>query len=859
MARTRGSYNFSQNFEVFRTAPLDARQKVQYYADLVDPTAWEDSNGYVWLYKGAVVVVTEDPSSGLYWLTDAANYQNYDSWRRIVSSLTGEGADGINIGDGSAGVYAGNDASGNLQFRTFSGSSGTTVTQVGDQIIIGVDASYPGQANYGENVGDGDASLYVQNVGDALQFRELKAGQNLSIDVSGNLIIIDSSSLVSDASINYLFNWNTSQDASIQRIDSSISDLYGLVGDTSVKGAINVGDGSANVYSDIDASGNIQLRTLSSSGGATVEQVGDQIIIGIDASYSGESNYGVNVGTGDASVYSGKVGDALQFREFLAGDNVSLDVSGNLVVIGATGGPGGAGIDGGVWITNITPTSGGNVGDKVYSSDGNVLNSCLTDTSALTVAVLALPGHTNYMPVVTINDVSISLSEGANQPLWTGTYNIEYEFSDASITVVHEDGASWSTTVDADTPAEILSAEFTGGYPGSQTELKAGDTFDVSIVTDVPIVSVQVDDYGAFSSGTFTVSGTNVGFTGTIANRGTSTIAWGMRVRVVKSTGSTSDWYLSQSQGSVDGKDVVNLNNLYPSVSFGTITYPASQSAIKSGETASVINTVSNYDSLTYSSPNGELTVTSPTTYQTPKTVTYNSGGYNISSNNLRIVANRAANDADTTANTVVRIANTPATLSVSHASKFRSGGNDGTSVQHHQVAITSSQRLSSYPTLTKDTGGTWQNTNFSWTSTATVFTNNLSVSDDMAKATYNWGAISGTNLAGIVTSTNSGTTQYILGGFVVRTLTLPAFGWQVNMNVAISDYTKLSSSGSGQVLDWTVPQNTRSTLGDVTRPQASTWSASATGTNPTTINILDESATGSQSQATTFTIQEGI
>ena len=193
MGRTRGSYNFSQNFEVFRTAPLDARQKVQIYEDLVNPTTWEDSNGYVWLYKGAVVVVTEDPSSGLYWLTDAANYQIYDSWRRIVSSITGEGADGINIGDGSANVFAGNDASGNLQFRTFSGSSGTTVTQVGEQIIIGIDASYSGQANYGVNIGDGDASVYSGKIGDALQFRELKAGQNLSIDVSGNLIIIDAS------------------------------------------------------------------------------------------------------------------------------------------------------------------------------------------------------------------------------------------------------------------------------------------------------------------------------------------------------------------------------------------------------------------------------------------------------------------------------------------------------------------------------------------------------------------------------------------------------------------------------------------------------------------------------------------
>ena len=159
----------------------------------MDPTAWEDSNGYVWLYKGAIVVVTEDPSSGLYWLTDPANYDQYDSWRRIVSSLTGEGADGINIGDGSAGVYAGNDASGNLQFRTFGGSGAATVTQVGDEIIIGIDASFAGEVNFGENIGSGDASIYSQKVGDALQFRTLQGGNNITIDVSGNTIVIDSS------------------------------------------------------------------------------------------------------------------------------------------------------------------------------------------------------------------------------------------------------------------------------------------------------------------------------------------------------------------------------------------------------------------------------------------------------------------------------------------------------------------------------------------------------------------------------------------------------------------------------------------------------------------------------------------
>ena len=429
-----------------------------------------------------------------------------------------------------------------------------------------------------------------------------------------------------------------------------------------------------------------------------------------------------------------------------------------------------------------------------------------------------------------------------------------------------EDGANWSTIVDADTPAVIQSAEFTGGYPGSQTELKAGDTFDVSIVTDVPIVSVQVDNYGALQAGIFSVSGTNVGFTATIADRGTSLQNLGMRIRVVKATGSTSGNYLSESHGSVNGKDLVALNNLYPSVSFGAITYPASQSAIKSTESASVINTAT-YDTIVYSSPNGELTVTSPTTFQNPKTVTYLAGTYNILTPNLDVSVNRAANDATSTAQTTVYIANTPATLSVSHAAKMRSGGNDGTSAQNYTITINANgQRLLSAPTLGIGGGGTWLGGGFSWTSGATTFTRSLQVTDDMYKSDYTWGAISGTNLAGIVTSTNSGTTQYVFSGFVERTISVPPFGWQGNINVEVRDYSRLSAtgvSGGSGPLQWdgwaTWTDSSRGAIGDTTRPVAKVWTASAIATNPTTINILDKSATDAKTETSYFTIQEGI
>ena len=638
----------------------------------------------------------------------------------------------------------------------------------------------------------------------------------------------------SDASIAEIEARIDSLDSSVIRIDSSINDLYlrtDLI-DSSITG----------IYSRLDV--------IDSS---------------ITDLYSKEVSIGIkNIGGGDASIFYGIDSSDYSFRELKAkSSRITLDVSGGLILIDAsiTESPSGSGIDGGVWITNITPTSGGNVGDKIYSSDGNVLDSCLTDTSLLTVHVLALPGHTNYKPVITIEGNPVTISASADKLVWMGTYPMSYNFADASITVHHEDGAHWSTVVDADTPAVIQLATFINGYPGSQTELKAGDTFDVSIMTDVSISSVIVDNYGAATGGTYSVNGNNVGFTVTIANRGTSLQALGLSLRVVKSTGSTSPTYLTSLQGSVDGRDLVNLNNTYPGISFGTITYPGGQSALKGSETAVVSNTVNNYDTITYSSPNGEISPSNATTYEASKTVTRIGGTYNISTNNLRIVANRAANDATKTNNTVVWIADTPVTLSVSNpTSRLRSGGNDGTSAQSHTITINAGQRLLAAPTLDKDTGGTWLGTGFSFSAAATSFTRSLQVHDNDLKAVYDWGAISGTNLAGIVTTTNSGDKTYTLGGFVQRTISVPAFGWQSNINVEVANYSKLSSTGTGQALAWSVKSlSTRSTIGDITRPQADVWSASATFTNPTTINILDKSATDSASQESTFTIQEGI
>ena len=530
-------------------------------------------------------------------------------------------------------------------------------------------------------------------------------------------------------------------------------------------------------------------------------------------------------------------------------DQIAID--GSVTGPHLTGPPGdpASNIHGGVFITDITPTGAGNVGSKVTSSDGVVLESCVSDTTAITVSVLAITGHTNYKPVVTVNGLPVTLTAFSDKPLFTGS--IAITLTGTTVTAVHEDGATHVTTVTADVSPNIVSAVFTGGYPGSQTELKLGDTFNLHVVSSVPIIKIEVSDYGAYSSQNFTVSGTDNTITGVIANRGTTVQSLGAKIRVQKSTGSWSSYYLTENDGSVDGTNLVKLNNLYPSLAIGTITYPGSQQALKNSETATVANTASSYNTIVYDSPNGDISIANTTTFENPKTVTRIGGSYNVSTNNFRVTANRSANNATTTVQGLVKIANTACTVNITTPySRLQSGGNDGTSAQNYTITVTASQNLLQAPTLAAGMG-TWQGSGF--TGSGTTWTRALQITDVMAKGSYSFSSLSAFNLAGIeTTSINSGST-YTIGGFVARNITLAAFANEAAMNVAATDYTKVTLSWSFK------PSLTIRSPLNSTPPVVDNWCLVALSTNPTTIRLLDTSATNSCSQASTITIQESV
>ena len=467
-----------------------------------------------------------------------------------------------------------------------------------------------------------------------------------------------------------------------------------------------------------------------------------------------------------------------------------------MAVIGPIGSEGGKA--GWLRITDVV-VPGGVASNKIFQDTNNtVLQSCNISELAIEIEV------SSSFPIAV---------EGANQTELTPSADGGHYEGTVSVTVVgsigltigsldpeNQPGAQDTVVLTYDAPPQILTAVFTGGYPGAQTELKAGDTFQITGTTDINADAIDIQDLDACDASLEVIAvGTAFTITGTIADRGTVTQHLAARVRARHPTsGAFGATFDTDATGVVDGVNRVFLNNTFPSVAYDSIVYPVTQSALKASEQATVNVTVLNTNSLIYDSPNSELSIASPTVDSPAKVVTRIAGTYNVSTNNLRVVATRSANAAQATFQTVVSIANVAPTIDITlPAARLRSGGNHGTVAQDHEVTITANQLLGSAPSLAADGGGnrgTFQGGGF--TGAGSVWTRDLRVDETVPdeKGTFTFGSLAATGLSGLVQNTINSGASYTLGGFVARTLNYPAFTANSTEAVVVADQTKLAS-----------------------------------------------------------------
>lgn len=251
MARTKGQLNFSANIEVKKQAALDARTVVATVADLTTAATWQDSDGAVWLYDGLVVAVS---STGELWmLTDADNYTQTASWKRIdgggveagVASVTsGSGAIEVGGTENDPTISLKLDNTGAISFlQSASGLKASLNATAGSQIIDEVD----------KVLGISPSSGLYATLGLAYDSGTKKI--NLTGKSNAVLATIDATDFIKDGMVqnvelegnNLIFTFNT--DAGTEEITVDLSkfiDVYEAGGGIVISGktiAVKVGAG----------------------------------------------------------------------------------------------------------------------------------------------------------------------------------------------------------------------------------------------------------------------------------------------------------------------------------------------------------------------------------------------------------------------------------------------------------------------------------------------------------------------------------------------------------------------------------------------------------------------------------------
>ena len=464
-------------------------------------------------------------------------------------------------------------------------------------------------------------------------------------------------------------------------------------------------------------------------------------------------------------------------------------------------------IVGNVYITDIVPQSSGIVAQKIYDPNTVPANAVLTeatsDNANITVKIFAEGGNAFYSPTVTVNGVQATLTKIASDSsrVYTGVANLTIPAGDTTINVVSSTGATASGLVHLAGAGPVVGALTIGALPGSQTEVKSGDVVQVSGVVPNDATYVEVIDGGAASAlSSMTLGATGSAGSGNRTFSGTFVVGSGSGAQTISARAKNA---LGTFGTTVTSGNSVTLNQTAPTIGTITIAYPAGQSALKGTETATVSSTITNADTVAYTS-SANLTVASPNTYAAGKSVTRASGGYVTGVNNYTITATKASNGAVSTRSAAISIADTDPTAAItitgSPARLISSAAG-----QSYTVTITANQSLNAAPSLTAPSG-TWSG---SWTGSGTTWSRTLVIKDTDAKGSFNFSGLSLPNLAGVTGNTITSGAAYVVGGFATRTLTFAAFSQLAAIGTPVANIAKVTAKYTGTANNLTLQNST--------------------------------------------------
>jgi len=461
------------------------------------------------------------------------------------------------------------------------------------------------------------------------------------------------------------------------------------------------------------------------------------------------------------------------------------------------------GMDGGIFVTNIQPTNSGivNITWKTGTIGKQIVESVESDSELITVTVEWDGIAYDWNGSVTINGTQITNGQAisSDSRRFTGSAEIDMT-GETDIIVLHDQGTGVAIPYSlAGQGPVITDVIFVNGYPGSQTEVKDGDTFDIEVTFDgngsTP-TNLQINNFGAmkYSLHNITWDGNyKATVTGTVDYTGNSVQSLSARVKAKNSFGTFGDSRETNTGGgTTDGTNTIKCNDTHPSISFGAITYSSGLDALKNSETATIAMTTSDLDSIAYTSPTSELSITNANTDETTKTVTRIAGDYNISSPNISATANRNANDTHTTVSDIVNIANIlPVIVVTENSARFQKDPNG----KDYTITITSNQKLRAIPALSAPEGTL---SGFSGSVPGSTFTATITVDDADTNGTYTWNNLDAENLSGMTQNTvdtsGSNDDEYVIGGFVLRDIYFDPQAVKMPLGTYVSDTSKLNA-----------------------------------------------------------------
>lgn len=486
-------------------------------------------------------------------------------------------------------------------------------------------------------------------------------------------------------------------------------------------------------------------------------------------------------------------------------------------------------------ITASDPTNFNGRSDGLREGESTVLSNSISNWTSSTDTIL-------YS--ATTNDIAIT-----NSGIFESQKTISYaqgtfeNQDNLNITAVRtNNGAvdSEDVTVKIANSPEILSINIITPAISSvspniigTSKIKGGDTVNVEVNVDqkgIPDsdISISILNSG-FSNGTQTsyssynkVINSNQTITYTIPVIVTSSVAKNGNQGIIaraRARINSSNFIYSDTHDSInDSNSFAVLENSFPVISFGSVSYPNNQQALKGQELATVSNTISNFDTVQYTTTNNELNIINPNLYQTQKQIQLNGGTYNISNNNFNIKATKTSNGAVTNSSTVVNIANTPIQVSILNLAAKLKSSNSG---EIYNFEMLGSQKFLSVPSLSIPTTQTSPSV-LTVRNSGTQTDDNeysITVSDSDTKGEFYW-IVSAENLAGTITTSIISNPSYTLEGFNSRTINaspnslaagLADIGTEVSNPSGIS-FENLSEGGvaanGGTIYDYKFYQN---------------------------------------------------